>query len=168
MKTLIENLQDSSEYSRLFELRLILWEDFSDLESIDPSSLGEILFDLTHHAAIVAQASYDTTDLLSFLSYASRLIHILRTILAHKCSDPSSDPHRFLQCQYLIDILHSSEFIVQYLSRYHRCDRAVLITICTDLSEIFSSMKRNMSSCQSICQSLFCILDSFNQQQMSS
>ncbi|CAF1518200.1 unnamed protein product, partial [Adineta steineri] len=132
------------------------------LESINSFAIGQILSDLIHHAVNIENTNTNlqpSSNLLTFLSYTPQFFHILRTIIANKCSCQSLDPTNFLECQYLIDILHSSEFILGYLRQYYSHEKMFLLTILTHLYQILSSMtddeKNNSCRYQSICQSLF-------------
>ncbi len=143
-----------------------------DLESINTCTIGQILSDLIHHAINIDDANSNlhpsTDDLLKFLSYAPQFFHILRTIIANKCSCQTLDPTNFLQSQYLIDILHSSEFILEYLHRYHSHEKIFLLKILTHLYQILSSMNNNSYKYQSSRQSIFGILQELNRKQISS
>jgi hypothetical protein len=135
---------------------------------MNSSSIGQILSDLIHHAATVANSNPNmppSPDLLTFLSYIPQFLHILRTLIATKCSCQSLNPINFLQCQYLIDILHSSEFILEYLHRYYSYDKIYLVEILTHLYRILSSMNNNSYRYQNIRQSLFNIFQDLNKKQ---
>lgn len=140
-----------------------------DLESIDSSVIGRILSNLIYQAVSVANNTnlnpQSSIDLQTFLLYAPQFFHILRTIITNKRSCESLS---FLQCQYLIDILHNSEFILEYLHQHHSDEREFLVKILTDLYQILASMDNNSSRHQSICQSLSNILEKLNKQQNSS
>ncbi|CAF4580711.1 unnamed protein product [Rotaria sp. Silwood1] len=139
-------------------------------ESINSSTIGEILSDLIHHEVHVADANPNlepSTDLLTFLSDTSEICHILRTIITKKYSCQLLNPKNFLQYQYLIDILQSSEFILEYLRQYHSHEKVFLIEILTHLYQILSSMNNNSYKCQYICQCLFDILQKLNRRKSS-
>ncbi|CAF0867904.1 unnamed protein product [Rotaria sordida] len=142
----------------------------SDFESIDSSTIGEILSDLIQHEVNVANVNPNlepSTDLLKFLSNTSEIFRIIRTIITKKYSCQSLNPTYFLQYQYLIDILHSSEFILEYLHQYYSHEKIFLIEILTHLYQILSLMNNNSSKCQYICQYLFDILQKLNRKQSS-
>ncbi len=109
-----------------------------------------------------------STDLLTFLSYTPQFFHILRTIIANKCSCELLNPTNFLQCQYLIDILRNSEFILEYLHQHHSHEKIFLVKILTHLYQILSSMNNNSYKHQYISQSLVDILEKLNRKQISS
>ncbi|CAF4686192.1 unnamed protein product [Rotaria sp. Silwood1] len=139
-------------------------------ESINSSTIGEILSDLIHHEVHVADANPNlepSTDLLTFLSDTSEICHILRTIITKKYSCQLLNPKNFLQYQYLIDILQSSEFILEYLRQFHSHEKVFLIEILTHLYQILSSMNNNSYKCQYICQCLFDILQKLNRKKSS-
>ncbi|CAF0831192.1 unnamed protein product [Rotaria sordida] len=139
-------------------------------ESIDSSTIGEILSDLIQHEVNVANVNPNlepSTDLLKFLSNTSEIFRIIRTIITKKYSCQSLNPTYFLQYQYLIDILHSSEFILEYLHQYYSHEKIFLIEILTHLYQILSLMNNNSSKCQYICQYLCDILQKLNRKQSS-
>ena len=142
-----------------------------DLESINFATIGTILSDLIHHEVNLANENFNlrqSTDLVTFLSYATEIFHILRTIINKKCSYQLLNPSNFLQLQYLIDILHSAEFIVEYLYRYYSYDKMFLIEILTKLNQILSSMNNDSYRHRYICQCLFDILQELNRKHVSS
>jgi hypothetical protein len=134
---------------------LRMFVDFTDLHFL---SLRQLLVDSDLQASC---------ELLTFMSYASQLISIIRMIILHQCSHGSIDPNDFLYRQYLINILHSSEFLMKYIYRTQFVDCTVLVEIFMDLSRLFSSMKHHMCSYQVVCQSLFHILQTLHQRQTS-
>ena len=136
-----------------------------DLQSIDWSHMGHLLSSFVLHAATAAHSPPNTKssmDHIPLLSYATQACRILRTAIAHQCSCQPMNPDTFLQCQHLIDILHSAEFILDYLHRYHPRDRTLLANTLRDLSENLSTMRNNLHRLQSICQALFRTLHDFN------
>jgi hypothetical protein len=146
---------------------LRMFVDFTDLHFL---SLRQLLVDLMDHLVTVVQVDSDlqaSCELLTFMSYASQLISIIRMIILHQCSHGSIDPNDFLYRQYLINILHSSEFLMKYIYRTQFVDCTVLVEIFMDLSRLFSSMKHHMCSYQVVCQSLFHILQTLHQRQTS-
>ncbi len=168
IQMLIENLQQSSKIILQFSFKTISL----DLVSINSSVIGRILSDLIHQAINVANNTNSnphlSTDLQTFLLYAPQFFHILRTIITNKRSCESLNPTNFLQCQYLIDILHNSEFILEHLHQHHSHERDFLVKILSHLYQILASMNNNSSSHQSICQSLSDILEKLNEQKNSS
>ncbi|CAF2484315.1 unnamed protein product [Rotaria sp. Silwood2] len=142
---------------------------FADFESINSATIGEILSDLIHHEVNVANTNPNlepSTDLLTFLSDTSEIFHILRRIITKKCSCQLLNPTNFIQYQHLIDILHSSEFILEYLRQYHSNEKIFLIEILTYLYQILSSMNNNSYKCQYICQCLFDILQKLDKKKV--
>ncbi|CAF3449088.1 unnamed protein product [Rotaria sp. Silwood1] len=158
------NNNDQCKIQRLYDFKI----DY--FESINSSTIGEILSDLIHHEVHVADANPNlepSTDLLTFLSDTSEICHILRTIITKKYSCQLLNPKNFLQYQYLIDILQSSEFILEYLRQFHSHEKVFLIEILTHLYQILSSMNNNSYKCQYICQCLFDILQKLNRKKSS-
>lgn len=135
-------------------------------------ALSGILTDLMAHAMNLSRISEDVSDpteLTDFLDYAARLMYILRTMFAYQCSAQSIDTQHFLRCQSIIDILHTTEFIVRYLLQNHRTDQTVLVNTFGNLGELFSSMDhRQASSYSTISRSLFSLLQNLNATPMSS
>lgn len=131
-------------------------------------NLGDILTDLMRHLTNLSRITDGSSDLIHFLGYAAQLMYICRTIFAHRCSCRSIDTEYFLKCQSIIDILHTTEFILRYLQQNHHTDQNMLLNIFEQLAELFKSFDQHSSSFSTISRSLFSILQNFNSFQMSS
>jgi hypothetical protein len=141
-----------------------------DLQSIDWSHMGHLLSSFVRDAATTVHSPTDakySMDHLPLLSYATQACRVLRTAIAHQCSCQPMNPGTFLQCQHLIDILHSAEFILDYLHRYHARDRTLLVNTLSDLSDNLAAMRNNLHRLQSMCQALFRMLHDFNERHIS-
>ena len=125
-----------------------------ELESVNPSTISQILSDLIH------QAVNSTSDLSNFLSDTSHFVHILRSIITNKCTYESSNPKNFLQCQYLIEILDHTEFILTYL---HSNESAYATEMLTHLYRILASINNHSHQHQSICRSLVDLVEQLKQ-----
>ncbi|CAF2113924.1 unnamed protein product [Rotaria magnacalcarata] len=142
----------------------------SDFESINSSTIGEILSELIHNEVDLVNENpnrQSSSDLATFLRDASEIFHIVRNIITEKCSRQLLNPNNFLQYQYLIDIVHSSEFILEYLHQNYSNEQVFVIEILTHLHETLSTMNNNSQRCQYICQCLFDILQKLNRNQTS-
>ncbi|CAF5220705.1 unnamed protein product, partial [Rotaria magnacalcarata] len=139
-------------------------------ESINSSTIGEILSELIHNEVDLVNENpnrQSSSDLATFLRDASEIFHIVRNIITEKCSRQLLNPNNFLQYQYLIDIVHSSEFILEYLHQNYSNEQVFVIEILTHLHETLSTMNNNSQRCQYICQCLFDILQKLNRNQTS-
>ncbi|CAF3209407.1 unnamed protein product [Rotaria socialis] len=177
VQTLNDYRSDHRSLRRNKSANSLLFHDDDDnhlerkyFESINSSTIGEILSELIQNEVDLVNANpnrQSSTDLASFLRDSSEIFHIVRNIITEKCSRQLLNPNNFLQYQYLIDIVHSSEFILEYLHQNYSNDQVFVIEILTSLHEILSTMNNNSQRCQYICQCLFDILQKLNRKQTS-